>query len=95
LKQIGPLFAKTVDNFVDILPRVTKILGKSRLSTRRLEKKHFCILIKIKYLASALGRGTVFDGLRPAANESNNICEQVQKIHENAANRAKQIWMVL
>ena len=80
LKQIGPLFAKTVDNFVDILPRVTKILGKSRLSTRRLEKKHFCILIKIKHLASTLVRGTVFEGIRPAADESNNICEQVEKI---------------
>jgi len=77
LKQIDPLFAQSVDNFVDILPRRPKILGKSRLSTLRLEKKHFFILIKIKYLASALGRGRVFDGLRPAANEINNICEQV------------------
>jgi hypothetical protein len=77
LKQIDPLFAQSVDNFVDILPRRPKILGKSRLSTRRLEKKHFCILIKIKRLASTLGPGRVFDGLRPAANEINNICEQV------------------
>jgi len=77
LKQIDPLFAQSVDNFVDILPRRPKILGKSRLSTRRLEKKQFFILIKINYLASALGCGTVFDGLRPAANEINNICEQV------------------
>jgi hypothetical protein len=87
LKQIDALFAQSVDNFVDILPRLPKILEKSRLSTRRLEKKHFCILIKIKYLACALGRGTVFDGFRPAAKESNNICEQVQKIrgkHRNS-----------
>jgi hypothetical protein len=77
LKQIDPLFAQSVDNFVDILPRRPKILGKSRLSTLRLEKKQFCILIKIKHLASTLGRGRVFDGLRPTANEINNICEQV------------------
>jgi hypothetical protein len=69
-----------VDNFVDIYPSRAKILGKSRLSTRRLEKKQICIPIKIKYLAITLCDGTAFDGFRRAGNEAKKICEQVQKM---------------
>jgi hypothetical protein len=79
LKQLGPLFAQSVDNFVDICPSRAKILGKSRLSTRCLEKKQIRMAIKINDLAHIEQPGTVFNGFRPAIMQVNNFCEQVLK----------------
>jgi hypothetical protein len=74
-----------VDNFVDISPAQAKILGKSRLSTRCLEKKQICIPIKIKYLAQLFGTGLAFVGNRQASVHVNNFCEQVLKIRQKPA----------
>jgi hypothetical protein len=54
-----------VDNFVDICNSRAKILGKSRLSTRCLEKKQIYIAMKINDLARTAQLGTVFDGFSP------------------------------
>jgi hypothetical protein len=70
---------QSVDNFVDIYPSRAKILAKSRLSTRCLEKKQIHIAIKINDLAHIAQPGTVFDCFSPAIMQVNNFCEQVQK----------------
>jgi len=71
-----------VDNFVDICPSRAKILGKSRLSTRCLEKKQIRIAIKINDLAPVAQAGTVFDGFSTAIMQCHIFCEQVQKNRE-------------
>jgi len=68
-----------VDNFVDIYPLRAKILEKSRLSTRCLEKKQIRMAMKINDLAHIVQPGTVFDGFGPAIMQVNNFCEQVLK----------------
>jgi hypothetical protein len=71
-----------VDNFVDIYPLRAKILEKSRLSMRCLEKKQNCSSMKINDLARAERPGTVFDGFKLAIIEGRNFCEQVLKIRQ-------------
>jgi len=66
-----------VDNFVDICPSRAKILGKSRLSTRCLEKKQIRAAIKINDLGRIAQLGTVFDGFSTAIMQGNIFCEQV------------------
>jgi hypothetical protein len=75
---------QSVDNFVDIYPSRAKILTKSRLSTRCLEKMQIHMLIKINYLAHSSRSDTVFGWFGFAILQVNNFCEQVLKIGQKS-----------